>query len=66
MALARRIEVEAEELRIRRSKANCCARSSSPFQAQKQRILARPVLYRNGALGEMNEEQWVVTGGRLS
>jgi hypothetical protein len=35
-----------------RRKANCCARSS-PLQAQKRRVLACPVLYRSGALGEI-------------
>ena len=33
-------------------KANCFARSS-PLQAQKRRVLACPVLYRSGALGEI-------------
>jgi hypothetical protein len=43
-ALAQRVEVDAQELRIRGRKANCCARSS-PLQAQKRRVLACPVLY---------------------
>jgi Recombinase zinc beta ribbon domain len=33
-------------------KANCCARSS-PLQVRKRRVLAFPVLYRSGALGEI-------------
>lgn len=47
-ALAQRIEVDAQELRIMGSKANCCAHSS-PLQAQKRRFLASPGLHRNGA-----------------
>jgi len=51
-ALAQRVEVDANEVRIMGSKSNCCARSSPP-QAQKRRVLAFPVLYRSGAPEEI-------------
>jgi hypothetical protein len=47
-ALVQRVEVDAQELRIMGSKANCTA-PLSPLQAQKRRVLACPVLYRSGA-----------------
>jgi hypothetical protein len=47
-ALARRVEVDAQELRIMGSKSSCCARSSL-LQAQKRWVLACPVPYRSGA-----------------
>jgi hypothetical protein len=46
---AQRVEVDAKEVRIMGSKsAHCCA-CSSPSQAQKQRVLALPVLFGSGA-----------------
>lgn len=46
--LAKRVEVDVKEFRITGSKSDHCARLSPP-QARKRRVLALPVLERNGA-----------------
>src|SRR5262249_52318417 len=43
-----RVAVDAQEIRIMGRKAYCCVRSSR-LRAQRRRVLACPVLYRNGA-----------------
>ena len=48
-ALAQRVEVDAQEVRIMGSKSVYCCARSSPLRAQKRRVLACPVLYRAGA-----------------
>jgi hypothetical protein len=51
-ALAQRVEVDAKEVRIMGSKANCFALSSPP-RAQTRRVLGCPDLYRSGAAQPM-------------